>query len=194
MARSATFARSIVLITLSGCMLGCAGGTPIPNPPGSGTVARTFTLQSSAFFEGAPIPAQFTAFGLNISPPLGWVNAPAGTQSYVLTMTDDNVVNFTQWVIYNIPATTTLLPQDLPTTTQLLTPVTALQGPNSAGGTGYTGPNPPAGSTHRYTLTLRALDNVLTLAPGTDIQTVLAASLTHVLQQTQLTTTFTAPS
>ena len=49
-------------------------------------------LTSAAFADGRPIPAKYTGDALDISPPLAWTNAPAGTKSFAL-ITDDPHVN-----------------------------------------------------------------------------------------------------
>ncbi len=45
-------------------------------------------LESSAFEDGGPIPARYTADGDRISPPLAWRGTPEGTRSLVLIVED----------------------------------------------------------------------------------------------------------
>jgi len=45
-------------------------------------------LRSSAFSDGAAIPRRFTCDGEDVSPPLEWSDAPAGTRGFVLLCDD----------------------------------------------------------------------------------------------------------
>jgi len=48
--------------------------------------AQGLELKSSAFVSGSMIPSLYTCQGKNISPPLSWSGAPAGTKSFVLIL------------------------------------------------------------------------------------------------------------
>src|SRR5438105_5719467 len=54
----------------------------------AGVWYMTFSLRSSAFSKGEPIPAKYTADGENLSPPLEWSDPPAGTKSFALIVED----------------------------------------------------------------------------------------------------------
>jgi len=144
------------------------------------------TLMSSAFNDGEQIPAKYSCDGEKISPPLAWTNAPAGTKTFLLIVDDPDAPRgtFTHWVIFNIPASVTSLPENVPTNPTLSNGAT--QGLNGAGRIGYTSPCPPSG-THRYMFQLYALDTQLTLAPSATKQDVLNAMQSHILAQTTLT-------
>src|SRR5690348_10649775 len=93
--------------------------------------APAMTLTISGFPDGGQIPVKFSqaapgvAPGEGTSPAIEWANVPAGTQSFVLHMhdmdlarnktTDDQV----HWVVWNIPATATGLPEGVPKGSQL---------------------------------------------------------------------------
>jgi phosphatidylethanolamine-binding protein (PEBP) family uncharacterized protein len=51
-------------------------------------VPETLTLTSSAFIDGADMPACFTADGEGLSPPLAWTGLPAGTVALVVLVED----------------------------------------------------------------------------------------------------------
>ena len=100
--------------------------------------------------------------GGNESPELAWTNAPVGTQSFVV-VTYDVTAAFTHWGMYNIPATTTELPQNAGVAgssygSQIVNDFFV--------GAEYDGPCPPAGVApyvHHYVFTVYALDTQLKL-------------------------------
>jgi len=48
-------------------------------------------LTSSAFARGGAIPPAYTCEGRNVSPPLAWSDAPAGTKTFALVVEDPDV-------------------------------------------------------------------------------------------------------
>jgi hypothetical protein len=79
----------------------------------SGPVA--FTLTSPEYVEGGVIPIEHVCVaqgGLNTSPALDWVGAPAGTLSFAVFFTDATT-NFRHAAIYDIPVIDTGLPADV---------------------------------------------------------------------------------
>ena len=84
------------------------------------------TLATTAFADGGPIPVRFSqaaegaAPGGGTSPALEWANAPAGTRSFLLHMHDMEVArggtteDQAHWVVWNIPASATGLPEGVP--------------------------------------------------------------------------------
>lgn len=100
---------------------------------GNDAAALAFTLSSPAF-DNSPgcgpgddadacdlFPVENTGLGdgpANISPEFNWVGAPAGTESFAIAMHDLSFLQggnpFTHWVMWNIPATETGLPANLP--------------------------------------------------------------------------------
>ena len=121
-------------------------------------------VTSPAFENQGAVPKKFTCDGEDISPALAWSNVPEGTKSFALIVDDPDApdpasprMTWVHWVMYNIPATVSSLPEgvvakDLPKGT--------LQGLNDWKKTGYGGPCPPIGK-HRYFHKLYALDIVL---------------------------------
>jgi Raf kinase inhibitor-like YbhB/YbcL family protein len=124
----------------------------------------TFTLTSTDLkngaFAGGQILNTFGCSGDNVSPQLSWTNAPAGTKSFVLTMFDPDAPTgsgFWHWVVVNIPASTTALPNGASKDAAKL-PVGSLETRTDLGAPGYGGPCPPArDKPHRYIFTLHAL-------------------------------------
>ena len=65
-------------------------------------------LVSSAFADGAAIPRRFTCDGENLSPPLQWSDAPAGTRSFALLGDPDAPAGtWHHWAAYDLPPTVT---------------------------------------------------------------------------------------
>lgn len=111
-------------------------------------LAAAFVLTSPAFHTGGSIPRRYTCDGANVSPPLRWTAPPRGTASLSLTVVDPDAPggHFLHWRI-----------RRLSPTLRALRAGSRLGGPNSAGGTGWTGPCPPPGPAHHYRFELRAL-------------------------------------
>lgn len=123
----------------------------------------TLSISSAAFKEGDRIPDKYTCDGQDVSPPLAWDGAPAGTVSLALILDDPDAPGgvFTHWLLFNIPASSRSLPEAVPA--QATLPGGALQAKNDFGGAGYGGPCPPRGSKHRYQFNVYALDRTLDL-------------------------------
>lgn len=122
-------------------------------------------LTSPEFENGEMIPARYTCDDENISPPFEIIDIPEGTKSFVLTMTDPDAPNgaFIHWTVWNISPITTYIEEDSP-------PPEAVQGKTSSGKTGYSGPCPPRGETHRYFFNLYALTTEIRLAEDATIE------------------------
>ena len=142
-------------------------------------------------------------YGEDKSPPLAWTGAPEGTVSFALVMDDPDVAakdtvvggRWVHWVMWNIPADVTELPERLATTTEVASIVpNTRQGVNDYGNIGWSGPCPgenvfaiqgSAGrninTAHKYTYTIYALDTELDLPGGSTRQDLLKAIDGHVL-------------
>jgi len=142
-------------------------------------------LTSSAFAEGAMIPAKYSCDGQDISPPLAWTDLPDGAKSLALICDDPDapVGTWVHWVAFNLPPDLTGLPEGVPA--EKTPKAGGVQGTNSWRRIGYGGPCPPSG-THRYFFKLYALDNVLSLASNATAKDVQAALQGHVLAEAQL--------
>jgi len=184
-----TVRRAVQLIALLSILaiitVACAPGAPAPE-------AGKISLSSPAFSDGGEIPVKYSHYeGQNISPPLTWSAGPAGTQSYVLIMDDIDLWKETakgvysiHWVLFNIPADTLGLPEDLPKEERLANG--AIHGKNRFVENYYGGPRPKVGTVHRYQFTIYALDTFLDLPPGASSEEVLAAIQGHILAQGEL--------
>ncbi len=141
-------------------------------------------LTSDAFANGQSIPVKYSCNGKNISPALAWNEPPAGTQSFALIVDDPDAPmgTWVHWVLFNIPASTRSLSENIDTSTISV-------GKNSSGNLRYDGPCPPSG-THRYFFKLYALDSALSLSPGATKEQLLKETQGHILVQGELMGTF----
>ena len=128
-------------------------------PTNEPTPVQVFSLSSSAFADNGAIPLKYAANGQggnNLSPPLVWGNAPSGTGSIAIQMTDLDSLQGgnprVHWVITDISANQTGLPENVPGGNNLASPPQAL-GANQV--KDYGGPNPP--EAHRYQWTVYAI-------------------------------------
>jgi len=155
----------------------------------SGHVVK-IQLTSTAFADGRPIPVKYTGTALDISPPLAWANAPAGTKSFALITDDPDAPSgdWTHWLVYDLPPTATALAEDTLKVPQLRNG--AKQGLNDFKKTGYNGPAPLPGKAHRYYFKLYALDKMTGLVPGAAKTNLLKAMDGHVLGEGRLMGTY----
>lgn len=136
-------------------------------------------ISSSAFTQGNKIPDQYTCTDENISPPLGFLNIPEGTESLALIVDDPDAPSgtFTHWVVFNIPPSTKTIEEGASPE--------GIQGKNDFNRLGYGGPCPPSG-VHRYFFKLFALDITLDLDEGATKVEVEHAMEGHIIIQSTL--------
>ncbi len=163
----------------------CGGPKQEMNTP----VGKRMVLASTAFANGALIPADYTGQGADVSPDLSWDSVPDGTKSFALICEDPDapIGTFVHWVAYNIPADRRALAGGVerkPETDGFL------QGVSDFRDTGYRGPMPPPGKAHRYFFRLYALDTVLAVKPGLSASALRTAFEGHVLGTAELIGTY----
>lgn len=139
---------------------GSTGGAAGSSGSGGSAGAAAFELSSSAYNEGDTIPDKYecqNGGGENVSPPLAWTAGPVGTQSYAIIMRDLDFNNgFLHWVMWDIPAATLSLPEDVEQVYQPSVPAGAKQAPFNGSQIGYYGPCSPS-SVNTYEITVYAL-------------------------------------
>jgi Raf kinase inhibitor-like YbhB/YbcL family protein len=154
--------------------------------PTATTAEPSFTLSSPAFANGEPVPALYTCSGSSISPPLAWNEPPTETKSFALIADDPDAGGFIHWVIYNIPAKSRGLPENVAKDQELGDGM--YQGFSGGAVFGYVGLCPP--NKHRYSFRLYALDLILEKKQGVGKKLLEAAMVDHILAQSELTGTF----
>ena len=151
-----------------------------------GSEAAAFRIESPVFQDKENLPAQYTCDGANISPPLAWTEAPQGTQSFALILEDPDAPagTWVHWVLYDLPAGTTQLPEGIQSTETLADG--SKHGVTDFRKADYGGPCPPPGNAHRYVFKLYALDQVLGLPPKVSKAELLVAMNGHVLAHAEV--------
>jgi len=161
----------------------------IQDPANLGAVenvpVRKIRLSSHEFEDGGMIPEKYTCDGAGVSPSLRWTEVPANTESIALIMEDPDAPggNFVHWIIFNLPASMTEIPESAPREQILAND--AQQGMNSFVKVGYGGPCPSSG-VHRYYFRVYALDQSLSLESGATEREVRDAIKGHILAQGEL--------
>jgi len=139
-----------------------------PNPYEFLPKVPSFTVVSTTVRNGHPLPlAQLSGIfgvpgGKDISPELSWSGFPKTAKSFVVSMYDPEAPTgsgFWHWIVEDIPATATSLPENAGALGSTTLPAGAVQLDGDAGMARYIGGAPPAGSgTHDYYITVTALD------------------------------------
>jgi len=190
--------RTVLLAVL---LIGCGGDDGATAPTADAAVVvdaaidaalPAFALTSPTITEGGTIPLTHVCTnrgGMNLSPALTFTNVPAGTQSFVVTLTDLSN-GLVHCAIYDIPGSATGLPADVD---KMYAPpdVAGAHQPNAyTNMRGWAGPCPSVMHTYQlkaYALATATLPNA-TMNTTKD-QVVAAASTT--LGTATLTATFT---
>jgi Raf kinase inhibitor-like YbhB/YbcL family protein len=144
---------------------------------GGAASAAPFALTSTSFKAGGNIDQKnagnvMGCTGEDKSPALEWKNPPAGTKSFALMVHDPDAPTggsgFWHWVVYNIPADATSLPEGAGDAAGSGLPKGSVQGNTDMGKPGYIGPCPPPGSPkHHYNFVLYPLKvDKLEIPPG----------------------------
>lgn len=143
-------------LTLVSCLLAVSGFAGA-----AGFTLSSPTVKANAKLEAAQVFNGFGCTGRNISPALNWRGAPQGTKSFAVTVYDPDAPTgsgWWHWVVYNLPASTTGLPENAGDVGSGLMPASAMQGRTDFGAPGFGGACPPQGSKpHRYIFTVHAL-------------------------------------
>jgi hypothetical protein len=143
---------------------------------------KHFTIHTD-FVDWTTVPSVYTCQGKDQSPAITFEDYWAGVKTFALTLQDPDAPSgvWDHWVMWNIP-----VGQDL---TQNIVPKWAVVGKNSWWSLWYRWPCPPSGS-HRYILTVYALDTELSLSAGSSASALQNAVKWHIVDSVVLTWTY----
>lgn len=143
-------------LLISTALLGSAIGVHA-----AGLTLSSPTIKPGSMLTDAQVYKGFGCDGRNISPALKWSGAPKDTKSYAITVYDPDAPTgsgWWHWVVYNIPAGVTELPEGAGSADGKALPAGAVQGRTDFGSAGFGGACPPQGDKpHRYIFTVHAL-------------------------------------
>ena len=131
------------------------------------------------------LPSDYTCDGKDISPEIGIGGVDTNlSKSLAIIMSDPDAPGgggFIHWIAWNMELVKQI-PDNIPKTGEVAFPLNVVQGKNSFGKTGYWGPCPPRGQTHRYFFKVCGIDTMLQLAPGSTKAQLVKAMEGHIVQ------------
>jgi len=160
--------------------------------PAEKEAEATMQLTSPAFGNGQRLRNRYAREHRNLSPPLQWSGVPEQAVELAVICDDPDALagTWTHWLIWGLSADRTELPAGVEAKETLPDLAGATQGTNDFGDIGYGGPQPPVGTTHRYSFRLYALSEPLALHLGANASEVHAALEGKVLAEAQTMGTY----
>ncbi len=177
-----------LVVGLAAC--GASGATSAA-PIVDASALATLRVTSTAFRDGADIPARFTcdspeAGAAVVSPALAWIGAPATARVMAVVVVDPDANGFVHWLAANVPpgsGGSGFLAEGASGTE-----AAGVEGRNSAGKDGWTPPCPPPGDgKHRYQVTVYGLSEPLPVEAGFSLSDLRAAMDGSVVAQGEIT-------
>jgi Raf kinase inhibitor-like YbhB/YbcL family protein len=155
MAREFLTAATLALMLTIAC--GSSAGSPASS--GAGRQGSSLTVSSPDLTSGV-YSRELTCDGSNRPPAVSWARGPGGTRAIVIELLDPDAPGgmFTHWLAVLDGRATGRLAHPFPGS--------LVQGKNSVGGPGYSGPCPPAGPAHHYHLIVLAVSSRPGLVEG----------------------------
>lgn len=129
---------------------GLTGCQSVPNHPISNFTLSSPDISPNQAFTIKQVANSFGCNGNNQPPKLSWSNAPQGAKSFAISMYDPDAPTgsgFWHWLVVNIPNNQRVFEGKSGVTLS-----------NDTGVADYLGACPPVGQTHRYQITIYALD------------------------------------
>jgi Raf kinase inhibitor-like YbhB/YbcL family protein len=173
-------------------MIGAASkafGVPLAKDRSETSTAGVLSVNSSDFSAAGMMPIALTEYAESASPQLAWTAVPRA-MTYVVIMEDPDAkpqAPVVHWTMWNIPGSRTQLAQGIQKQARLTEPEGVLQGRNTRGSVGYSGPHAPVGDpVHHYHIQVFALDASLDAPGGSDRDTLLMKMNGHVIAKGEL--------
>lgn len=150
---------------------------------------ENLAVTSTAFENGGVMPKRYTGRGEDLSPDLGYgpLDTNAASVAVVMDDMDHPIGAYNHWVMWNVPAAITAIPEAVEKGEHVSSLSSAVQGRSDYGGKQfYRGPKPPFG-THKYVFRVYVLDCFLNLEASAGKAELLRAMEGHILQYGTLT-------
>jgi len=139
--------------------------------------------------EDGSFPESATCKGANLSPEIRINGLWSPYLALIMDDPDAHQGGFTHWTLWNVPRADRI-PAEVPASPEVNWPVHGVQGRNSFGGVGYSGPCPPEGERHRYDVRVYGLDGPLDVPPAASREDLEKALSGRVIQYGQAQITF----
>jgi len=141
-------------------------------------------LTSPDFTPFGRLPDRFTCEGDDVNPTLNVANVPKETKSFALIVDDSDAITpegpWVHWLVWNIDA------KSVHSLGENTVPPGAIQGKNTSGKIGWSGPCPPPTQPHSYRFMLFALNDFLDLPTGSNKFQLDEAMKGKILAQAEL--------
>jgi Raf kinase inhibitor-like YbhB/YbcL family protein len=140
---------------------------------------KNLKVTCPAFEEGTHIPITYTCDGDNVNPAIYVNNIPADTKSLAIILEDRSAGSkpISHWLAWNIVvADSNVIPENS---------ITGIEGTNSMGKHGYSGPCSPK-DVHKYYFKVYALNSMLTLKDGANRNALEKMMKGHILRTGEL--------
>jgi Raf kinase inhibitor-like YbhB/YbcL family protein len=140
---------------------------------------KILKVTSPVFEPNQQIPKKYSCDSQDINPPLTIQDIPQETKTLALVLDDPDAPSgtFTHWTMWNLPSTKNSIDENT---------APGIEGLNSMGTRGYTGPCPPPSKPHRYIFKIYALDSALDLDFDSDKSDLEKAMSGHILAEGKL--------
>jgi phosphatidylethanolamine-binding protein (PEBP) family uncharacterized protein len=163
-----------VVLTLSGCggFIGRSQATELAD----------MNVSSPDLRQGEPLPGEYSCEGKQGSPPLRWSSAPLPKAKSVAIVVDGQTPSESavQWVLYNIPATTT----ELGPNAAANPPEGSSQARVTSGKVGY---QPPCVKKGSYRFSVYTLNGKVTVPEGAPLSDILKMIADQTIARGRLT-------
>ena len=146
-------------------------------------------VKSDSFDRDGEIPEVYTGYGEDLSPSLNWpeLNEKAVSIAVIMDDLDHPMGIFNHWLMWNMPANRTGIPEGVSRGEVVQELDGAIQGKSEYGGKHYyRGPKPPMGS-HRYRFQVFVLDTMLSIPMDSMKRDLMIAMEDHILQYGSIT-------
>lgn len=123
---------------------------------------------------------EHTCDGEDLSPRIRVFGSDAPYLAVIMDDPDAPRGTFTHWLAWNIPSTGEI-PAGIPPDPRVSRPAPVVQGTNDFRNTGYGGPCPPKGASHRFFIRVWGVEQEIDLPPGAgrvELEAVLASVAT----------------